>query len=261
MWLSCIKADRKGGIYATGVTHAADLPVLHPVQEHLRGGSDAFLLRVNENTLKSTLFTYFGGSAEDGAWGVSMTTGGDPVIVGYTNSSDLPASGRSFQRSLRGGKDAFVARFPQYGHARPVTTYFGGTGDDAGGAECHGCAGAAITADAENIWIAGVTVSSDLPLKGASELPKKPAAQHGFIAALTPSLDKLCFSSYADRGEEGALEGITLTHSHSVLASGFSYSLDVQRAVIDDQSRVSLRLNGKPVHAVLIESNVQAACQ
>jgi hypothetical protein len=259
-WLSGIEVDGEGGVHAAGVTHAADFPVMRPFQDHLNGSSDAFLSRFDANTLQATFSTYFGGSRKDGAWGVAVTAAGDPVIVGFTDSPDLPVGRRSFQGSLRGGKDAFVARFPQRGRAEPLTTYLGGTGDDAAGSECGGCAGAAISADARGIWVVGTAASKDLPASQASEPPRKAGAQYGFVAAFTSSLEKLCFSSYLGEGEEGALEGVSLTHNHHLLASGFSYSTHTQRGIIDNQSGISLRLNGSPVHAVLVESDVHHAC-
>jgi hypothetical protein len=247
-------------VYIAGVTHAADFPVLRPLQGHLKGKSDAFLSRFNADTLEATFSTYFGGSGEDGAWGVAVTPAGDPVIAGFTNSSDLPTGRRSSQRSLRGGQDAFVTRFPQRQNTQPLTTYFGGTADDAAGSECPGCAGAAVAADARGIWIVGTTASRDLPAREESESPRKEGGQYGFIAAFTPSLEKLCFSSYADEGEEGALEGVVLTRNGRLLASGFSYSTHAQHGFIDNQSGITFRLNGRPVHAVLIESDVHSAC-
>src|SRR5712691_1859358 len=109
-------ADGRGSLFAVGYTKSKDFPVVAPIQAGLRGVSDLFLTRLRIPDLALTFSTCFGGSGDDSGWGVAVDRMGNPVVAGITDSSDLPASSDAFQRTARGGLDAFVAKFEGSGY-------------------------------------------------------------------------------------------------------------------------------------------------
>ena len=92
-----------------------------------------------------------------------------------------PRSNRGYQKANRGGVDAFIAQIGG------PTTYFGGSQKDEAGYD-----GQNIAIDAHgDVWIAGMTYSTDLPAEGAYG----GGDGDGFIAKFAPSLNKVRFAS------------------------------------------------------------------
>jgi hypothetical protein len=182
-------ARYKGNLYATGYTKSTDW-------KKLRGPSDAFVVTLNVQTLRVRKVEHFGGSGEDSAWGIAVDKRGRVFIGGQTDSLDLPQASRGYQVENRGGVDAFVARIG--GSA----TYFGGSQKDEAGYD-----GQSIAIDrAGDVWLAGITYSTDLPAGGAYG----GGDGDGFIAKLAPSLDKVRFASYCGSPAREIGEGIAI---------------------------------------------------
>lgn len=182
-------AHRNGKLWTTGYTKSADWRTL-------RGPSDAFVVRLNANTLAMEKAEYFGGSADDSAWGIAVDHHGRVFLAGQTTSPDLPGARHGYQKTNHGGVDAFVARL-----GGPAT-YFGGSQKDEAGYD-----GQNIAIDpAGNVWIAGMTYSNDLPAAGAYAGGDGDA----FLARFTPSLRRVVSASYAGSPARELGEGIAL---------------------------------------------------
>ncbi len=176
-------------LYATGYTKSKDWRTL-------RGPSDAFVVRLNARSLALEKAEYFGGSGDDSVWGIAVNKDGAVFIAGQTTSPDLPRAHRGFQKQFRGGVDAFIARIGG------PTTYFGGSQRDEAGYD-----GQNIAIDAlGNVWIAGITYSTDLPAEGAYG----GGDGDSFIAKFTPSLDKAVFASYFGSPNRELGEGVAI---------------------------------------------------
>ena len=189
-------AFHKGKLHVTGYTRSADWKTL-------RGGSDAFVVRLNSQTLAVESTEYFGGSGDDSAWGIAVDRRGRVFIAGQTSSLDLPGTRSGYQKANRGGIDAFVARIG--GSA----TYFGGSQKDEAGYD-----GQNIAIDERGgVWIAGMTYSADLPAEGAYG----GGDGDGFIARFAPSLDRLEFASYAGSPAREVGEGIAIVPGGAVM--------------------------------------------
>ena len=76
-------------------------------------------------------FTYYGGSLDDRATAITRTDMGWPVVVGYTESDDLPdeADHPLDDSTLGGTKDGFILRLFPNGTIS-LDSYIGGDGDD-----------------------------------------------------------------------------------------------------------------------------------
>ncbi|MFN0170670.1 MAG: hypothetical protein ACKV22_29975 [Bryobacteraceae bacterium] len=221
--LTGIALNHKGGIFAVGYTRSADFPVVHPVQNVLSGPMDLFLTRLDRSTLKPVFSTFFGGSGEDSGWGVTVDRRGSPVVAWITGSTDLPAGANAFQRERHGGTDAFVAVFSGRGYRRIHATYFGGSADDESGYD-----GGDIGVDPSgNIWLAGITMSPNLPLRNPIQSTFGGGAGDGFLAAFSPRLDRLCFATYLGGTDRDLLEGLKVSGEGVVTVTGLSLSHDM----------------------------------
>jgi hypothetical protein len=154
-----------------------------------------------------TFSTTFGGSGEDSGWGVAVDRHGNPVVAGITDSN-------------HGKKDAFVASF-EFRRGRGIrATYFGGAGDDESGYD-----GGNIKVDRDgNVWLVGITYSSDLPTRNASQPGYGGGNGDGFIAAFDANLKRLCFATYFGDKERNLLEGIAVSPTGLIAATGVSFA-------------------------------------
>jgi len=189
-------AHHKGRLYATGYTKSNDW-------KRLRGTMDAFIVRLNTQTLAIENADYFGGSGEDSAWGIAVDKRGRLFIAGQSDSPDLPRANQGYQKANRGGVDAFIAQIGG------PTTYFGGSKKDEAGYD-----GQNIAIDARgDVWIAGITYSADLPAEGTYG----GGDGDGFIAKFAPSLNKVHFASYSGSPARELGEGIAIIGGGAVM--------------------------------------------
>lgn len=185
-----------GKLYATGYTKSDDW-------RKLRGPSDAFVVIVDAQTLAVKSAEYFGGGGDDSGWGIAVDRRGRVYIAGQTTSTDLPGARRGYQRTNRGGVDAFVARI-----GGPAT-YFGGSGKDEAGYD-----GQNIAIDGDgSVWIAGMTYSKDLAAAGSYGGGDGDA----FLARFAPGLDKVRFASYCGSAAREIGEGIAIMPGGAVM--------------------------------------------
>jgi hypothetical protein len=73
----------------------------------------------------------FGGGNNDYGWGIYSLGDSVSVVVGETNSNDFPlGTGPSFENTLNGGYDGFIAKIYNNGSAGYKASFTGGTDDD-----------------------------------------------------------------------------------------------------------------------------------
>jgi hypothetical protein len=181
---NAIAVEPGGAMVVAGQTPSDKLPnVDGNVQANSRGGTDAFLLRVDPSESAPLRYaTYFGGKSTDIATGVGIAPDGRIWFTGYTASDDFPVTsgaynefyGTPFEGFLvaldlrRSGLDALV-----YG------TYFGGAGIDSP---------TALSIDSTGrIWVAGYTTSGDFPVTANAAQAGYAGNTDGFVLRFDPS--------------------------------------------------------------------------
>ena len=164
----------QGNAYVTGTTNSPQFPAVSGsitgYQTSLKGGTDAFVAKINNpaagstsSQVQLTYFSYLGGSANDEGNAIVVDTKQGARVVGTTASTDFPIiATNAIQTSLLGPEDAFVARLNTLGTSgagsasSQFVTYLGGSGADTG-------TGIAIDTDS-NTYVSGETASSDFEL-------------------------------------------------------------------------------------------------
>lgn len=118
--------DNSTGIATiTGYTYSPNYPIT-------RGGpkfneSDVFVTQVNAAGSGLVWSTVLGGNWTEEGISIALRSDGDPVVVGFTGSSDFNVTTSD---PWNGCTDAFVARFNGNNGARISNRYFGGSGND-----------------------------------------------------------------------------------------------------------------------------------
>src|SRR5262249_51469751 len=112
-----IAVDASGSAYVTGDTDSSNFPTASPLQTANRGGSDAFVTKLNPAGSALVYSTYLGGGLLDGATGIAVDPDGIAYVTGFTASPDFPLWVPT-QQALGGGRfDGFVAVLSPAGSA------------------------------------------------------------------------------------------------------------------------------------------------
>lgn len=183
-----IAVHPSGDVLVAGSTQSVDFPLAAAMDGVLGGGSDAFVARLDPNTLAPVFLTFLGGSSVstlEGAYGIGASANGAIVVAGVTDSSDFPITAGAPQTVFGGATDAFVVRMNAFGSALLDATYLGGSGAD-------GVADLAVSSIG-SYALSGTTTSSDFPLQNAVQASATP---HGDVfAASFSALGALDFST------------------------------------------------------------------
>jgi uncharacterized protein (TIGR03437 family) len=184
-----IAVDSAGAAYVTGETTSTDFPTLTPAQAVFGGGKgDIFVAKFNTGGSTLAYSTYWGGTGEEGAYGIAVDGTGSAYAIGFTGSSDLPVS-NAFQSTNQGAGNAVVLGLDPAG-AAVFSSYLGGSGNsstsDYGNSVAVSCASGLVAA--------GVTGSTNFPATtGAAATAFSGAALDGFVARIgiggTPVVD------------------------------------------------------------------------
>lgn len=124
-----IACDAAGNVYLSGRTQSLTgiaTPGSH--QTTIGGDDDAFLAKFSPQG-QLLWSTYYGGTNKEDGGSVSVDPDGNVYLAGMTTSTDGISTPNSFQDTLAGGNDFFLAKFNSSG-VRQWGTYYGGEGEE-----------------------------------------------------------------------------------------------------------------------------------
>lgn len=180
----------------------------------------------------------------EAAFGTAITVDavGNAYFTGYTYQG-LPVV-NPIQSGLAGIQDAFIAKFDPLGSTLIYSTYFGGSGTDRS-------LGIAIDGRG-NVYIAGLTFSSDLPLTAA--LQPKPLTganvEDGFVAKISEASD-FYLTNAVDKATVGPGDDLHYTITVTNVSSNFA-SGTVEVTSLRDRFRTCTVSNGDPCRFVVL---------
>ena len=155
--------DRDGNVIVVGRTSSEDFPVVGGTS-HPSFYSDGFVTKISTSTSTILFSTYFGGELADSIIAVALTASGEIVLTGTTESADFPIHNAQVPggQELQAPDDCFVTMLSADGTSIVHSSYLGGSGHDISTGNDI-VKDVALDADG-NIYVAGVTTSSDWPL-------------------------------------------------------------------------------------------------
>src|SRR5262249_45858297 len=131
--------------------------------------------------------TYLGGGGDDYGVRVAVDSTGNVYVVGRTQSTNFPTQ-TPYQPANAGNVDVFISKLDPSGSTLLYATYLGGSGEDDG-------MGIAVD-NANNIYVAGVTASSNFPLLNPILPSYRGGIYDGFITKLNAAGSALIYSTY-----------------------------------------------------------------
>ena len=208
-------------LYIFGTTGSADFPVTADAFDTsfnggpnitlstsmiFPSGSDIFVAKLSADGTQLPASTYIGGSGNDGlntASGLRKNYADDNrgeiivdessnvYVVSSTSSSNFPVTTSCYQPSNSGNQEICVFKFSQDLSSLIWSTYFGGSGNDAGYSMY-------VAAD-KSVFFCGGTVSDDLPVTNntfQTTHADNGTAADGFVAHLSSNGNLLLQSTY-----------------------------------------------------------------
>ena len=194
--------DGSGNVYVAGQTASGDLPSTPGVvQPGPQGGTDSFVAKLAGPTGATTWLTYLGGSLNDRVEALRVDSLGRPVVIGTTNSTNLPTTVGVIQPALNGtAPDIFITKLTQDGTTAVMSTYLGGSNSDF-------ALGLALDS-LDNIYASGSTASANFPGAATSTIQSVLVGNRdACLAKLTPDGATIVYSTYYGGNEVTATVG------------------------------------------------------
>ena len=224
---TAIAVDAAGDAYVTGFTDSKDFPVVNALQPTNRGQVNAFVVKLDPSgsLVNSTLL---GGRAADYGSSVVVDSAGNVYVAGIATSDNFPTR-NAIQQTLAGPVDAFIAKIDYVTNQIVYSTYFGGAGIDA--------AGSIAVDPAGNLYVSGLTSSTDLHTVNALQSSHGGGLLDTFVAKVNPGGNQVLYSTYlGGEGEDRALR-IAVDSGGSVYIAGDTDSARFPLARPVQQSR------------------------
>jgi hypothetical protein len=213
-----VAADSSGNIVIVGTSFSDNFPISPGAFQSARADSagtfkatDGFVVRFGSDGARKWA-TYFGGVSDDFIFDVAVEKFGDAVVVGSTNSTDLPVTPGALQPQYADSADAFIARF-SVGGERQWATYYGGTRKEDGSGLAIGSNG--------GIVVAGSTESTDLPVSSTAVQSSNGGTVDLFILQISSVGDKVWSSYFGGPGEDRlGIGGVGIDTTGNLLMTG-----------------------------------------
>lgn len=151
---------------------------------------DGFVARYDPSLRTLREFAYLGGARSEEILGIAVDPStGDVLVAGFTSSNDFPGTASGAQPALAALTDGFVARLDPTLSSLRGSTYFGGTNADK-------ILGVAVHPADGEVFVAGQTISMDLPGTAGAGMPDYNGNLDGFVARFDPTLARLNQATY-----------------------------------------------------------------
>ncbi|MCB9262769.1 MAG: gliding motility-associated C-terminal domain-containing protein [Flavobacteriales bacterium] len=157
-----------GEIYVVGSSSSGNFkttPGAPVFNTYIKGERDGFFIKFKPSGNSVEYSKLMGGTGDESFEGIFANAGGEPYLVGNSNSSNFPVSKNAYQKKNAGGYDIVVVKLISAGTNFRYSTYLGGSGDDGHSPYSYWFESASITANVkEEAIIAATSKSTNFPL-------------------------------------------------------------------------------------------------
>jgi hypothetical protein len=225
-----IAVDGSRNAYVTGVSYNNFPTTPGAFLTGSEGG--AFVAKLNATGSALVYAAQLSGSnttSPDKGYRIAVDGSGNAYVMGLTLSSDFPTTPGGYQRTFAiGSVSAFVTELNATGTGLVYSTFLSGGIDDK--AEWTNTPLGGIAVDTHgNIYVTGVTGSSNFPTKKALQPTFGGGYYDAFVAEINPSqvgAASLVYSTYLGGSDEDVSHGIAVDGLGNAYVTGFTYSLN-----------------------------------
>lgn len=217
--LTLLDADAtpKGEVILVGSTSAGFPTSPGAIDVSFNGGSDGFVLRLNEAASAVVYSTYLGGTDSDALWQVLGLPDESVVVVGASSAIGYPTTPNAFQPTKNSTfADGVVSRISPDGSVLLFSTFLGGVGSDV-------LTGAAIDW-AGRVTVVGHSSSIDFPTTPGAFQDDSEVIPGAVVARLSADLSSLVFGTYFGGIGVDQARSCALDPAGNVVFNGFTFS-------------------------------------
>ena len=208
-----------GEVFITGNTSSTDFPVTAAAYATTyNGGIDGFVSSFSTDLSTLTASTYVGGSDWDQPNDIKLLPGGDIVIGGWTQSTDLTQSLPGFDVSANGDFDGFLFALAHDLSSALGATYIGGSG-------LEHVEELLVTTSGE-IFAVGWTTSPDYPVTAGAYDTTLDGGTDIIISTFSADLTLLTASTLLGGDVFDQAYAIATTSQGKIIVGGLSSSTD-----------------------------------
>ena len=219
--------DEDGNLFGGGIAFGTGYPItVGAYMTSYQGGTvDISISKFTSDGTDLIYSTYLGGNSSELPHSLIATVTGELIIYGTTGSADFPITAGAYDNTFNGGAgvtvdgivnfssgiDIYVAKLSADGTNLLASTYIGGTSNDgmnlATGLSTqynYGdfARGEVIIDDANNVYVASSTISSNFPTTPGAFQTTLGGDQEGIVFKFNPSLTTLAWSSFIGGNQE-----------------------------------------------------------
>lgn len=167
-----------GDIWLGVFTQSTNFPVTATANQPTSAGGWEYGLVRFDNTGARLYASYFGSSAQEEPWDISVDKAtGRVCLVGCTWGATLPTIGPPFQSTSAGSQEGTIMVFDPTG--LPIyTTYYGGVGHDE--------AFSSVFDIFSNLWVSGMAASNSFPTSAGAFQTTNAGGTDPFLAKFVP---------------------------------------------------------------------------
>jgi hypothetical protein len=217
-----VAVDSSGNAYVTGWTNSSNFPTTAGAYKRKRiGMRDVFVTKLNAAGTGLVFSTYLGGYGDDEAREIALDNAGNIYLVGMTASANAFPLVNAYDTTLGIPWDAFLVKLNASGSSVLYSTYLGGNGED-------NCWGGLAVRNAQEVYVAGHTTSSDFPLVAAFDTTLN-GGSDAFVAKFDTTASgvaSLVRSSYLGGGDDDTLSGLAIDSQGNAYVIGGTWSAD-----------------------------------
>lgn len=208
-----VSIDKEGNVYLTGTAESQNFP--SPTAHTIEGTSQYYFLKLRSDGSHLDYISRWAGGAI-----IIIDREGYAILLGEANSASLQATDGAYDTSYNGNNDLFVAKIDLNKDSILFFTYLGGSGNESS-------YGNSLHVDQQNnIIVAGMTSSSDFPVKGNSYASYTAGKSNIFITKLKADGSDIIFSCLIGGNDDEYEFGLAVDLSDNLYVSGITYSTD-----------------------------------
>ena len=204
------------GFAVCGMTNSADLPMLNAPQDTNAGSYDAFVILL-DSAGQLVRSSYYGGTGGDQGLAIAKGPAGEIVLAGSATSTDLPFTAGSYQPSIGGMIDAFLAVMDPSTLQITWSTYYGGANVE----DIHSVT---VTPQGE-IAFCGGTRSFDFPVTPDAWQNTLLSQPDVYLVKFSMSGARTYATYFGGTNNEDA-NGVVADSMGRLYITGFTYSID-----------------------------------